>query len=145
MTQANQQFRSNQSGRLVVPGWMNLVPGAPDAVEVQVDLDSNDLKRTQACLLIEYWATKEDITLQSILPVRAFSAAHDGWCMLVPAQGRLNIRALDTEPNPPVLASQWINIDPATQPGTTIHVKVDFPDRKEAENKAAENLRLNKN
>ncbi len=135
-----QQYKSSQSGRFVVPGWMNLIPGTPDAIEIQVDIDRTDLNRQQACLLIEYWTTNDDITLQSILPVRAFTSNSDGWCMLIPAQGRVMIRAIDTEPNPPLLASQWINIDPATQPGTTVHVKVDFPDP--AKN-AASNLQLN--
>ncbi|WP_261663511.1 uracil-DNA glycosylase [Deinococcus sp. Marseille-Q6407] len=137
---AQQQYKSSQSGRFVVPGWMNLIEGTPDAIEIQLDLDKSDLSRTQACLLIEYWATNEDITLQSILPVRAFGANQDGWCMLIPARGRVLIRAIDTAPNPPLLASQWINIDPATQPGTTVHVKVDFPDPAKA---AANNLQLN--
>ncbi|MVN88033.1 uracil-DNA glycosylase [Deinococcus sp. HMF7620] len=122
-----QQFKSTRSGRLVVPGWMNLVPGKPDAVEVQLDVVPEDLGRDQASLLIEYWATPDDLTLQSVLPIRAFSASQEGWCALVPAAGRVLVRAIDPQPTPPVLASHWINVDPATVPGTTVHVRVAFP------------------
>lgn len=124
----NQQYKSAQSGRFVISGWLNLVAGAEDAIELQVDLDASDHSRQHACLLLEYWATPEDLTLQSVLPVRAFSANNSGWCAMLPAQGRVLIRAIDTEPNPPLLASQWINIDPATKPGTVVNVQVDFPD-----------------
>ncbi|MFC6617053.1 uracil-DNA glycosylase [Deinococcus radiophilus] len=137
---AQQQYKSSQSGRFVVPGWMNLIEGTPDAIEIQLDLDQSDLSRNHACILIEYWATGSDITLQSVLPVRAFGANKDGWCMMIPAQGRVMLRAIDTEPSPPLLASQWINIDAKTQPGTTVHVKIDFPDPTKA---AAQNLNLN--
>lgn len=130
MTKPNeQQFRSAGSGRLVVPGWMNLVPGQPDAVEIQLHLDAADQRREQACLLVEYWATSEDITLQSILPVRAFSAARGGWCVFIPAQGRVLVRAIDPEPSPPVLASHWIKVDPQTPLGTVVNVSVKFPDQ----------------
>jgi len=128
MTQpAPQQFKSAQSGRLVVPGWMNLVPGKADGVEIQLDVAAADLNRAQASLLIEYWATPDDLTLQSVLPVRAFSAASEGWCAFVPPQGRVLVRAIDPQPNPPVLASHWINVDPATPAGTTVNVAVQFP------------------
>ena len=124
---APQQFKSSQSGRLVVPGWMNLVPNRADAVEIQLDVASADLNRVQASLLIEYWATPDDLTLQSVLPVRAFTAAPESWCAFVPAQGRVLVRAIDPQPNPPVLASHWINVDPATPPGTTVNITVNFP------------------
>ncbi|GHG34098.1 uracil-DNA glycosylase [Deinococcus indicus] len=124
---APQQFKSAQSGRLVVPGWMNLVPNRADAVEIQLDVASADLNRVQASLLIEYWATPDDLTLQSVLPVRAFTAAPESWCAFVPAQGRVLVRAIDPQPNPPVLASHWINVDPATPAGTTVNVTVTFP------------------
>ncbi|MFW8627454.1 uracil-DNA glycosylase [Deinococcus sp. ME38] len=124
---APQQFKSAQSGRLVVPGWMNLVPNRADAVEIQLDVASADLNRVQASLLIEYWATPDDLTLQSVLPVRAFTAAPESWCAFVPAQGRVLVRAIDPQPNPPVLASHWINVDPATPAGTTVNVTVNFP------------------
>lgn len=128
-TENAQQFKSASSNRFVVPGWMNLVPGKSDAVEIQFDIDASDLGREQASLLIEYWATNEDLTLQSVLPVRAFVAAQEGWCAFVPAQGRLLVRAIDPQPNPPLLASHWINVDPATPAGTTVNVKVNFPDQ----------------
>ncbi|WP_034385348.1 hypothetical protein [Deinococcus sp. YIM 77859] len=139
MTKPNepQQFRSAGSGRSVVPGWMNLVPGQPDAVEVQLDLDPADQDREQACLLVEYWATPEDITLQSILPVRAFSATPEGWCLFLPAQGRMLVRALDPEPNPPILASHWINVDPQTPVGTVVHVRVKYPAPQQGEDQPA--------
>ena len=128
MTQpAPQQFKSALSGRLVVPGWMNLVPGKADGIEIQVDVAPEDLGRAQASLLIEYWATPDDLTLQSVLPVRAFQATAEGWCAFVPPQGRVLVRAIDPQPNPPVLASHWINVDPATPPGTTVNVAVKFP------------------
>ena len=131
-TQPSQQFKSTRSNRFVVPGWMNVVPGKPDAVEIQIDLDQSDLNRTQASILIEYWATPEELTLQSVLPVRAFTAASSegsGWCVFVPAQGRVLVRALDPQPDPPMLASHWINVDPATVPGTVVNVAVNFPDQ----------------
>lgn len=131
-TQPSQQFKSTRSNRFVVPGWTNMVPGKPDAVEIQIDLDQSDLNRTQASILIEYWATSEELTLQSVLPVRAFTAAStegSGWCVFVPAQGRVLVRALDPQPDPPMLASHWINVDPATVPGTVVNVAVNFPDQ----------------
>lgn len=124
-----QQFKSAQSNRFVVPGWTNLVTGKPDTVEIQLDLDAKDRNRTQAAMLIEYWATNEELTLQSVLPVRAFVAAGtEGWCVFVPSQGRVLIRALDPQPDPPILASHWINVDPNTVPGTVVNVTVKFPD-----------------
>ncbi|UBV41949.1 uracil-DNA glycosylase [Deinococcus taeanensis] len=129
MTQAApQQFKSARSGRLVVPGWMNLVPGRADSIEIQLDVAREDLERTQATLLIEYWATPDELTLQSVLPVRAFQATQEGWCAFVPPQGRVLVRAIDPQPNPPVLASHWINVDPATPSGTTVNVTVRFPE-----------------
>lgn len=131
-TPPSQQFKSTRSNRFVVPGWTNMVPGKPDAVEIQIDLDQSDLNRTQASILIEYWATPEELTLQSVLPVRAFTAAStegSGWCVFVPAQGRVLVRALDPQPDPPMLASHWINVDPATVPGTVVNVAVNFPDQ----------------
>ncbi|MFC3862670.1 uracil-DNA glycosylase [Deinococcus antarcticus] len=131
-TQPSQQFKSTRSNRFVVPGWTNMVPGKPDAVEIQIDLDQSDLSRTQASILIEYWATPEELTLQSVLPVRAFTAATtegSGWCVFVPAQGRVLVRALDPQPDPPMLASHWINVDPATVPGTVVNVAINFPDQ----------------
>ena len=122
-----QQFRSARSGRNVVPGWTTLVPGQPDTVEVQLDVDAADLGREQALLLVEYWATPEDVTLQSIVPVRAFRSAPEGWCLFVPSQGRVLLRAIDPQPAPPVLASHWLNIEPGTQPGTVVSVSVKFP------------------
>lgn len=128
MTQpAPQQFKSARSGRLVVPGWMNLVPGKADGIEIQLDVAAEDLHREQASLLIEYWATPDDLTLQSVLPVRAFPATAEGWCAFVPPQGRVLVRAIDPQPNPPVLASHWINVDPATPAGTIVNVAVKFP------------------
>ena len=59
--------------------------------------------------------------------MRAIPTVPEGWCVFVPAQGRVMVRAIDPQPNPPVLASHWINVDPATPAGTTVHVKVDFP------------------
>lgn len=124
-----QQFRSARSNRFVVPGWTNLVAGKPDTVEIQLDVDKKDQHREQASMLIEYWATNEDLTLQSVLPVRAFVAAgNDGWCVFVPSQGRVLVRALDPQPDPPILASHWINVDPATVSGTTVNVTVKFPE-----------------
>lgn len=123
------QFKSAASGRTVVPGWMNLVPGQPDAIEVQLDLDAADLGREHACLLVEYWPDGKDLTLQSILPVRAFSATPEGWCLFVPSQGRVLVRAIDPQPNPPVLASHWLNIEPDTLVGTSVTVSVKFPEQ----------------
>ncbi|MPY66804.1 uracil-DNA glycosylase [Deinococcus sp. SDU3-2] len=122
-----QQFRSARSGRNVVPGWTHLVPGQPDTVEVQLNVDATDLGRDHALLLVEYWATPDDVTLQSILPVRAFREASDGWCVFVPSRGRVLIRAIDPQPAPPVLASHWLNIEPQTPVGTVVSVAVKFP------------------
>lgn len=142
-TEQPQQFKSVRSDRFVVPGWTNLVPGKPDTIEIQFDIDKGDLGRDHGCLLIEYWATPDDLTLQSVLPVRAFTTASNegaGWCVFVPAQGRVLVRAIDTAPNPPVLASHWINVDPETVPGTTVNVNVNFPDSTPS---VTDNLRLN--
>ncbi|EYB68009.1 hypothetical protein DEIPH_ctg029orf0010 [Deinococcus phoenicis] len=125
---APQQFKSARSGRIVVPGWMNLVAGQPDTIEVQLDMNAADLGRSQACLLIDYWATAADLTLQSILPVRAFAAATEGWCLFVPAQGRVLVRAIDLEPNPPLLGSHWLQIEPQTPVGTVVQIGVGFPE-----------------
>ena len=125
--QQPQQLKSAGSGRHVVPGWTNLVKGQPDAIEVQLDLDPADLKREHGCLLIEYWAASDDLTLQSILPVRAFEAAQDGWCVFIPSQGRVLVRAIDPQPTPPLLASHWINVEPNTPAGTVVNVSVKFP------------------
>lgn len=122
-----QQFRSASSGRHVVPGWTTLVPGQPDTVEIQLDVEAADLGREQALLLVEYWATPDDVTLQSIVPVRAFRSAPEGWCLFVPSQGRVLLRAIDPQPAPPVLASHWLNIEPQTPLGTVVSVSVRFP------------------
>lgn len=127
MTGPQQQLRSASSGRNVVPGWTNLVKGEPDAIEVQLDLDASDHHREHGCLLVEYWADHEDLTLQSILPVRAFAAASGGWCVFIPAQGRVLVRAIDPQPTPPLLASHWINVEPHTPAGTIVNVNVKFP------------------
>lgn len=127
----NQQFRSTQSGRLVVPGWMNTVPGKPDTIEIQFDLDATALRREQVSIVIEYWATPEEMTVQSLLPARAFTQAaadNTGWCVFVPAQGHVHVLALDPQPNPPVLSNYRINIDPETNPGTVVNVSIGFPD-----------------
>ena len=106
-----------------------MVPGKPDVVEIQLDLDKKDHGREHAAMLIDYWATNEELTLQSVLPVRAFVAAgNEGWCVFVPAQGRVLVRAVDPQPDPPILASHWINVDPATVPGTTVNVTIRFPE-----------------
>lgn len=126
----DQQFKSTRSNRFVVPGWMNLIPNKADSVEIQFDIDQSDAIREYACLLIEYWATPDDLTLQSVLPIRAFITAQQegsGWCVFVPAQGRVLVRAVDSGPTPPVLASHWINVDPETVPGTVVNVQVNFP------------------
>ncbi|MEF2276767.1 uracil-DNA glycosylase [Deinococcus sp. YIM 134068] len=130
MTQqgAPQQFTSTLSGRAVVPGWTGLGGDLPDVVEVQLDVDPRDLAREYACLLVEYWATPETLTLQSLLPMRAFIATPEGWCVFVPAQGRVLVRALDPQPNPPVLVSHWLNVDPRTPPGTVVGVSVRLPE-----------------
>ncbi|MFC4456264.1 uracil-DNA glycosylase [Deinococcus sonorensis] len=128
MTQQPQQMlRSVGSDRAVVPGWTNIVPGVKDAIELQLDLQESDMKREQALLLIEFWATPENLTLQSLLPVRAFVGEPKGWCVFLPAQGRVFIRAIDPQPSPPLLAAHGINLDPQTPVGTTVHVKVEFP------------------
>ncbi len=112
----------------MVPGWLNLVMGKPDAIEIQFDVDQGDLGRAHACLLIEYWATEKELTLQSVLPVRAFAANPEGWCVFLPPQGRVLVRAIDSQPTPPVLVSHWINIEPATPIGTMVNVNVNFPE-----------------
>ena len=120
-------YRSQGSDRAVVPGWTSITPGAKDAIELQLDLSEADQARDQAMLLIEYWATPGELTLQSLLPVRAFKGEPQGWCVFLPAQGRVFIRAIDPQPNPPVLAAHGINLDPTTPVGTLVHVKVEFP------------------
>jgi hypothetical protein len=120
-------FRSQGSDRAVVPGWNTILPGIPDAIELQLDLSDADRAREQAMLLIEYWANPNELTLQSLLPVRAFAGESKGWCVFLPAQGRVFVRAIDPQPNPPILAAHGINLDPNTPVGTLIHVKVGFP------------------
>ncbi len=123
-------YRSQGSDRAVVPGWNNILTDVQDAIELQLDLSDADRAREQAMLLIEYWANPEELTLQSLLPVRAFAGEPKGWCVFLPARGRVFIRAIDPQPNPPLLAAHAINLDPATPMGTLIHVKVEFPGAK---------------
>ncbi|MGY2893410.1 uracil-DNA glycosylase [Deinococcus sp. UYEF24] len=123
-------YRSQGSDRAVVPGWNNILKDVQDAIELQLDLSDADRAREQAMLLIEYWANPEELTLQSLLPVRAFAGEPKGWCVFLPAKGRVFIRAIDPQPNPPLLAAHAINLDPATPMGTLIHVKVEFPGAK---------------
>jgi len=120
-------YRSQGSDRAVIPGWTNIVSGVPDAIELQLDLSTADRAREQALLLIKYWATPQDLSLQSLLPVRAFAGEPNGWCVFLPAQGRVLIRAIDPQPNPPLLAAHAINLDPETPTGTLVHVQVAFP------------------
>ena len=120
-------YRSQGSDRAVVPGWNNIMPGMQDAIELQLDLSDADRARDQAMLLIEFWATPGELTLQSLLPVRAFAGEAKGWCVFLPAAGRVFIRAIDPQPNPPILAAHGINLDPNTPVGTLVHVKVEFP------------------
>jgi hypothetical protein len=120
-------YRSQGSDRAVVPGWNTIMPGMQDAIELQLDLSDADRARDQAMLLIEYWATPGELTLQSLLPVRAFAGEPKGWCVFLPAAGRVFIRAIDPQPNPPILAAHGINLDPNTPVGTLVHVKVEFP------------------
>lgn len=120
-------YRSQGSDRAVVPGWNNILKDVQDAIELQIDLSDADRAREQAMLLVEYWANPEELTLQSLLPVRAFAGEPKGWCVFLPARGRVLIRAIDPQPNPPLLAAHAIHLDPATPMGTLIHVKVEFP------------------
>lgn len=120
-------YRSQGSDRAVVPGWNNVLNNVQDAIELQLDLSDADRARQQALLLIEYWATPGELTLQSLLPVRAFAGEPKGWCMFLPARGRVFIRTIDPQPNPPLLAAHVINLDPATPMGTLIYVKLEFP------------------
>lgn len=128
MTQAAPPLlRSSASHRALIPGWNNILPGSQDVIELQLDLSDADRGRDQALLLIEYWATPADMTLQSLLPVRAFLSEPTGWCAFLPAQGRIFIRAIDPQPNPPLLSAHGINLDPQTPAGTLVHVQVEFP------------------
>lgn len=123
----NAVYRSQGSDRAVVPGWNGLLPGTEDRIELQLDLSEADRAREQALLLIEFWSSPTELTLQSLLPVRAFAGEPKGWCVFLPAQGRVLIRAIDPQPNPPLLAAHSITLDPNTPVGTLIHVKVEFP------------------
>lgn len=120
-------FHSGASNRPVVPGWHHILPDVPDSIELQLNLDPRDLARGQALLLIEFWATPEELTLQSLLPVRSFRADEPGWCVFLPARGRVFIRAIDPQPSPPVLAAHGIRLHEDTPFGTTVHVDVNFP------------------
>ncbi|GAA3999747.1 hypothetical protein GCM10022631_08360 [Deinococcus rubellus] len=122
-----QMYKSNSSGRNVVPGWMRINPDKPDAIEIQLDIDASDLKRQQATLLIEYWPTPGELGLQSLLPVRAFTSSPESWCVFVPAQGQVLVRAIDTQPTPPLLSAHSIILDPTTVMGTVVNVSVKFP------------------
>lgn len=124
-------FKSASSGRLVVSGWNQIIPEKPDTIEVQFDLSKDDMSRSHACLMIDYWANPDELTLHSVIPMRAFLEADlqdTGWCVFVPAQGRLMVRAVDLAPIPPTMASQWINIDPSAPLGTVVNVHVTFPE-----------------
>lgn len=121
-----QTYRSNQSGRRVVDGWMNILPGHQDAIELQLDLEEADLNRAMAMMLVEYW-DEGQLKLQSLLPVRAFKQEETGWCVFLPARGAVMVRAIDPEPTPPMLGSNWLDLDENTQMGTMVNVKVNFP------------------
>ena len=119
-------YRSQGSDRAVVPGWNNILRDVQDKIELQLDLDDADRSRQQALLLIEYWASPDELTLQSLLPVRAFAGEPKGWCVFLPAQGRVFIRAIDPQPNPPLLAAHAVRLDPNTPLGTLLRVRVEF-------------------
>ncbi|ADV67923.1 hypothetical protein [Deinococcus maricopensis] len=126
---AGEQLRSTASGRYVIPGWTQVGGEKPDAIEVQFDVADADLARESGLMLVEYWATPEEITLQTIVPFRAFRETKDGWCVFVPAVGKLIVRVMDPQPTPPVLATHWLNLDPNTQPGTTVNINIHFNPR----------------
>lgn len=125
MTQ-RQTYRSNQSQRRVVDGWMNILPGHQDAIELQLDIEDADKGRTMAMMLVEYWEGGQ-LKLQSLLPMRAFAQEETGWCVFLPAKGAVMVRAIDPEPTPPLLGSNWLDLDENTQMGTMVNVKVNFP------------------
>lgn len=125
MTQ-RQTFRSNQSQRRVVDGWMNILPGHQDAIELQLDIEDADKNRSMAMMLVEYWEGGQ-LKLQSLLPMRAFTQEETGWCVFLPAKGAVMVRAIDPEPTPPLLGSNWLDLDENTQMGTMVNVRVNFP------------------
>lgn len=127
MTQQNMIFRSQQSGRAIVPRWMNLVPGLPDTVELQIDLKLDGQPREQAMLLIEYWKAPGDFTLQALLPVRAFNDEAQGWCVLLPKQGVFMVRAIDPQPSPPQLSSYALDLASPEVQGPAMRLEVEFP------------------
>lgn len=78
-------------------------------------------------MLIEAWVGTT-LALQSVLPMRVFRTP-DPWCVFLPAQGRLHLRAIDLQPSPPFMAGQWITVDPTAAPLSVTRVAVKFPDR----------------
>lgn len=119
-------FRSAVSNRNVLPGW-TAIQGQPDRLEVQLDVDPADLAREEACLLMDCWMGT-DLVLQSVVPLRVFRSP-ESWCVFLPAQGRLYLRAIDLQPSPPFMAGQWITVDATVGPLTVNHVSVKFPDQ----------------
>ena len=59
--------------------------------------------------------------------MRAFTSSPESWCVFVPAQGQVLVRAIDTQPTPPLLSAHSIILDPATVMGTVVNVSVKFP------------------
>jgi len=121
-------YKSLNSGRRIIPGWMNILENVPDGIELQLDIALQNWEREQALVLLEYWETPADITLNSLLPMRVFSETPAGWCALLPTTGRIIIRAMDPAPRPAVLSMHIINIDPLMPRGSVIHAGITFPE-----------------
>lgn len=121
------QFRSSRSNRLVVPGWTQLVPNRADTVELQLDVDPVHHARRQAALLIEFWAEPGSLTLQALLPMRAFASEPTGWCVFLPQVGLFVARAIDPEPNPPLLAAHMLDLTSEDARAEVLTLAVDFP------------------
>lgn len=126
------QYRSINSGRLILPGWMNLLPGEQDRIELQLDLKLTPGTHPHALMHLEYRDQHRQLILQGLLPIRAFSETEQGWSVMLPNVGSLLINAIDATPNPPILATQVIELNPDMPAGTVISVETEF-DRPEQE------------
>jgi len=117
-SQTQVEFKSALSDLSVVPGWRNLLSGVPDAIEVQLGVESRDQGRPHACLLIEYWPEQgaAEPLLQNVMPFRTFNGGKQ-WCLFLPGQGRLQVRVIDLAPSPPFLGAQWFDLAQHAVPG----------------------------
>lgn len=126
-----QQFKSVQSNCFVVFGWIGLVFGKFDIIEIQFDVDFGDLKCENGCFFIEYWVIFDDLIFQSVLLICVFNIVKEegvGWCVFVFVQGCVLVCVFDFQFNFLILVSYWINVDFEMVFGIMVNVNVNFFD-----------------